>query len=141
MNSVVLIGRLVKDVDIRFTASNMAVANFTIAVDKGLSRDKKAEFESQGKPTADFIRIVCWGKQAENASQYVSKGKMIAVNGSIQSSTYKTPQDEIRYVTEVLASRIEFLEWCKKETQEQQDDFSFGGSDFQSMKDDDDVPF
>lgn len=146
MNSVVLIGRLARDPELRFVpGSGMAVANFTMAVDKGLTREKKQEFESQGKPTADFIRIVVWGKQAENCSQYLSKGKLVAINGSIQSGSYKSQTGETRYTTEVLANRVEFLEWGdKKPSSNGNDDFSFGTSnfnDYQAIEDDDDVPF
>lgn len=127
MNNVALIGRLVADVTLRFVpGSGMAVANFTMAVDKGLSRDKKAEFESQGKPTADFIRVVVWGKQAENASQYLSKGKLVGIAGSIQTSTYKDNKGETRYQTEVLASKVEFLEFGEKAEKKADDEFSFG---------------
>lgn len=147
MNSVVLIGRLARDPELRFVpGSGMAVANFTMAIDKGLTREKKQEFESQGRPTADFIRIVVWGKQAENCSQYLAKGKLVAIQGSIQTSTYKSTAGETRYTTEVLANRVEFLEWGEKSqlSPGKSDDFSFEGSnfeDFQSIEDDDDVPF
>jgi len=147
MNSVVLIGRLARDPELRFVpGSGMAVANFTMAIDKGLTREKKQEFESQGRPTADFIRIVVWGKQAENCSQYLAKGKLVAIQGSIQTSTYKSTAGETRYTTEVLANRVEFLEWGEKTqlSSAKSDDFSFGESsfeDFQSIEDDDDVPF
>ena len=144
MNTVILIGRAANDPKLRFVpGSGMAVANVTMAIDKGLTREKRAEFEAQGKPTADFVRIVVWGKQAENLSQYVSKGKLFAVNGSIQTGSYKTNSGETRYTTEVLANRVEFLEWGEKPNQSN-DDFSFGtGSfeDFQTIEDDDDVPF
>lgn len=146
MNSVVLIGRLARDPELRFVpGSGMAVANFTMAVDKGLTREKKQEFESQGRPTADFIRIVVWGKQAENCSQYLAKGKLVAIQGSIQTGTYKSPQGETRYTTEVLANRVEFLEWGEKtQSSSRNDDFSFGNTsfdDYQAIEDDDDVPF
>lgn len=164
MNSAVLIGRLVKDPELRFVAgSGMAVANFTLAVDKNLSRDKRAEFQRQGKPTADFIRIVVWGKQAENCSNYLQKGRMVAINGTISTGSYKTQSGETRYTTEVLANRVEFLEWGDREqggrpAQQQQqrpvqnrqqqqpanNDFGFGNdnfSDYQSIEDDDDIPF
>ncbi len=146
MNSVVLIGRLARDPELRFVpGSGMAVANFTLAVDKGLTREKKQEFESQGRPTADFIRIVVWGKQAENCSQYLSKGKLVAIQGSIQTGSYKTPAGETRYTTEVLANRVEFLEWGEKtQSSAKTDDFSFGNTnfdDYQAIEDDDDVPF
>lgn len=144
MNSVTLIGRAARDPELRFVpGSGMAVANVTMAIDKGLTREKKQEYEAQGKPTADFIRIVVWGKQAENLSQYVSKGKLFAVQGSIQSSSYKSASGETRYTTEVLANRVEFLEWGEKSNQSK-DDFSFGAGnfeDFQRLEDDDDVPF
>ena len=147
MNNVVLIGRLVRDPELRFVpGSGMAVANFTMAIDKGLTREKKQEFESQGKPTADFIRIVVWGKQAENCSQYLAKGKLVAIQGSIQTGSYKTTTGETKYTTEVLANRVEFLEWGEKApaSSAKNDDFSFGAGnfeEFQSIEDDDDVPF
>jgi single-strand DNA-binding protein len=143
MNNVTLIGRCTADPTLRFVpGSGMAVANFTIAIDKGLNREKKQEFESQGKSTADFIRIVVWGKQAENCSQYLAKCKLVAIQGSIQTSSYKTSNGETRYTTEVLANRVQFLEWGEKP--EKSDDFSFGAGsfeDFQNLENDDDVPF
>lgn len=146
MNNVTLIGRAARDPELRFVpGSGMAVANVTIAVDKGLNRAKREEFEAAGKPTADFIRVIVWGKQAENLSQYVSKGKLFAVQGSIQTGTYKDTKGETKYTTEVLANRVEFLEWGEK-TGHDKDDYSFGSSpasfeDFQALEDDDDVPF
>lgn len=145
MNSVVLIGRLVRDPELRFVAgSGRAVANFTLAVDKNLARDKKKEFEEKGQPTADFIRIVVWGKQAENCANFLTKGRLVAVNGSITTSSYKTNTGETRYSTDVLANNVEFLEWGdKKQGQSSGDDFNFGPEvdDFQAIEDDDDIPF
>lgn len=145
MNNVTLIGRLARDVELRFVpGSGMAVANFTMAIDKGLTREKKQEFESQGKPTADFIRIVVWGKQAENCSQYLAKGKLVGIQGSIQTSSFKGTDGETKYTTEVLANRVEFLEWGEKSEKPltENEDFSFkGAQDFQSIEDDDDVPW
>lgn len=145
MNSVVLIGRLVRDPELRFVAgSGRAVANFTLAVDKNLARDKKKEFEEKGQPTADFIRIVVWGKQAENCANFLTKGRLVAVNGSITTSSFKTNTGETRYSTDVLANNVEFLEWGdKKPGQSTGDDFNFGPDvdDFQAIEDDDDIPF
>lgn len=145
MNSVVLIGRLVADPILRFVpGSGQAVVNFTMAIDKGLTREKKQQFEAEGRPTADFVRITVWGKQAENCSQYLAKGRMVAIQGSIQTSKYKTAEGETRYQTEVLASRVEFLEWGEKPDKAGNDDFSFGtGSfeDFQEIDDSDPIPF
>ena len=147
MNQVVLIGRLVRDPELRFIAgSGRAVANFTMAVDKGMSRDKKAELQAQGKPTADFIRIVAWGKTAELCANYLNKGSQVAVNGSINTGQYKTPNGETRYTTDVVANSVEFIgsRNDNRPTGGQSDDFSMGGmdtSDFQAIEDDDDIPF
>ena len=142
MNNITLIGRLVKDPDLRFIPGNgMAVANFTLAIDKGLSREKKEEMKAAGKPTADFPRIVVWGKQAENCSQYLVKGKLVAIQGSIQTGSYKDTNGETKYTTEVLANKVEFLEWGDKAEKKADDDYSFSKDDFTTIEDDDQVPF
>lgn len=111
MNVCSLIGRLTKDPELRYTPNtNQAVITFTIAVDKGLSREKREEMEAKNMPTADFISIVAWGRTAENISNYVSKGNMVGVTGRIQSRTYEAKDGTKRYVTEVIASSVEFLE-------------------------------
>lgn len=113
MNSVVLIGRLTRDPELRYLPSgnNTAVTRFTLAVDRQLSREKKAEMESRNQPTADFINITVWGKQAENVSNYVSKGRLVAVEGRIQTGSYEAKDGTRRYTTEVVANRVQFLEW------------------------------
>ncbi len=145
MNNVVLIGRLTRDVELRFiSGSGRAVANFTLAIDRNLSKDKKAEMQQKGLPTADFIRVVVWGKQAENCANFLAKGRLVAVNGSIQSSSYKTNTGETRYSTDVLANRVEFLEWGdKNKDMDSSDDFNYGidPSEFQAIEDDDEIPF
>lgn len=145
MNSVVLIGRLTRDPELRFIAgSGRAVANFTLAIDRNLAKDKKAEMQSKGLPTADFIRVVVWGKQAENCASFLAKGRLVAINGSIQTSSYKTNTGETRYSTDVLANRVEFLEWGdKKQDNGSSDNFNYGidPSEFQAIEDDDDIPF
>ena len=111
MNVCSLIGRLTRDPELRYTPNtNQAVITFTIAVDKGLSREKREEMEAKNMPTADFISIVAWGRTAENISNYVSKGNMVGVTGRIQSRTYEAKKKKKRYVTEVIASSVEFLE-------------------------------
>lgn len=110
MNNVILIGRLVRDPNIRFLESaSRTVGDFTLAVDKKLSRDKKAEMEATGKPTADFIRIVVWGKLAETCGNYLKQGSKVAVEGSISTSKY-TKDGETRYSTDIVARSVEFLE-------------------------------
>ncbi|BES63612.1 single-stranded DNA-binding protein [Gottschalkiaceae bacterium SANA] len=111
MNKVILIGRLTQDPELRFSqGSNMAVAHFSVAVDKGLSRDKRDEMARQGKPTADFPRVVVFGRQAESCANYLSKGLMVAVEGSIQTGSYTNKEGRKVYTTEVLANRVEFIE-------------------------------
>ncbi|MBN2284844.1 MAG: single-stranded DNA-binding protein [Tissierellales bacterium] len=153
MNSVIMIGRLVKDPELRFIPSNgMAVTNFTLAVDKDLSKDKKAEFASQGKQTADFIPVVVYGKIAENCANYLAKGKMTAVSGRIQTRSYTAGNGEKRYVTEVLANKVEFIEWAEKNASSPKapsksfnndhDSFpDFTADDIFQPTDDDDIPF
>ena len=111
MNSVNLIGHLVRDPELRYTQSQQAVCTFTLAVDKGLSRDKRQEMESAGKPTADFPRIMVWGKQAENVSRYLSKGSQCGVIGRIQTGSYQDRETgKTVYTTDIIADRVEFLD-------------------------------
>lgn len=109
MNSVVLIGRLARDPDLKFMPSGMAVTRLNLAVDKELFGDKKQEAINQGKPTADFISISVFGKQAESCANYLSKGSMCAVNGRISTGSYTTQTGEKKYTTDVIANRVEFI--------------------------------
>lgn len=113
MNNVTLTGRLTRDPELRYVPSGTAVANFSLAVDKGLSKDKKSELESQNKPTADFINIIVWGKMAENVANYMSKGKLVGVTGRIESGRYEKDGRTV-YTTDVVASSVEFLEFGDK---------------------------
>ena len=114
MNIAVLIGRLTRDPELRYLANTgVPVTTFTLAVDKNLSKDKKQEMEAKGQPTADFINIVVWGKQAENCANYLEKGRLVAIQGRIQSRSWETKDGSRRYVTEVVANQVQFLEWGK----------------------------
>lgn len=101
MNSVILIGRLTKDPEVRYTASQMAVASFTLAIDRPTGKD--------GEKHADFPRITVFGKQAENCERYLSKGRMVAVQGRIQTGSYKDKDGKTVYTTDVVADRVRFL--------------------------------
>ena len=115
MNNVILIGRLTKDVELRYTqSSNATYARFTIAVDRQMSKEKKQEAEANGQPTADFINIVVWGKQAENCQRYLQKGRNVAIQGRIQSGSYTAQDGTRKYTTEVWAERVQFIEWGEK---------------------------
>lgn len=134
MNSVNLIGRLTRDPELRYTPKNgTPVATFTLAVDRELSREKRQEVESKGQPTADFINIIAWGKQAENCANYLKKGRLAAVSGRLQTRSYEGKDGTRRYVTEVIASQVEFLE-----RKERHNDFDIDG--FESA-DDELLPF
>ena len=109
MNNVALIGRLVRDPELRYTTSGMATASFTLAVDRRLSRQKRQEAEANNQPTADFIRIVAWGKTAELVANYMTKGRQIGVEGRIQTGSYEKDGRRV-YTTDVVANTITFID-------------------------------
>lgn len=109
-NLVVLNGRLTRDPELRYTQTQQPVANFTLAVDKDLSSEKRQEYEGKQLDTADYIRVVVWGKQAENVSNYLFKGSPALVNGRIQTGSYQDDTGKTIYTTDVVANRVEFLE-------------------------------
>jgi single-strand DNA-binding protein len=123
--------------------SGTAVANFTLAIDRGLSKDKKRELEQHGKPTADFIRTVVWGKQAENCANYLAKGRLVAVSGSIRTSSSRDESGNMNYYTDVNAFKVEFLEWgdSNDNSSGQTGSGDINPDDFSSVEDDDDIPF
>jgi single-strand DNA-binding protein len=102
MNKVFLIGRLTRDPELRYTGNNTPVATFTLAVDRGFSRD-------QTERETDFLNIVVWNKAAENVKNYLTKGSQTAVEGRIQTRSYDDQNGQKRYVTEIVASNVEFL--------------------------------
>ena len=113
MNSVILIGRLTRDPELKYLANTgTPVTTFNLAVDKQLSKEKRQELTEKGEPTADFINIVVWGKQAENCANYLAKGRLVAIQGRIQSRSWETENGR-RYATEVVANQVQFLEWGK----------------------------
>lgn len=105
MNEVVLIGRLTKDPELRYTQNNTAVCTFTLAVD----RDHRKDDQNSNQPDADFIRITVWGKQGENCASYITKGRQVAVSGRIQTGSYQDRDGRTVYTTDVVALRVEFL--------------------------------
>ena len=110
MNKVILIGRLTRDPELRYTQSQRAICTFTLAVDKRLSRDRRSELEAQNRPTADFLRINVWGVQGENASKYLRKGSQCAVEGRIETGSYQDRETgKTVYTTDVVADNVEFV--------------------------------
>ena len=114
MNSVLITGRLVKNVECKYTQSQMAVAQFTVAVNR-----PKKNGEDNG---ADFPRCIAFGKTAENLEKFTAKGRLIAVQGRIQTGKYKNRDGEPVYITDVIADRVEFLEWGEKRGGNDRDD-------------------
>ena len=113
MNKVVLIGRLTKDPDLRYTSGGIAVTRFTLAVDRG--------FKGQdGEKQTDFIPIVVWRGAAESCAKYLQKGRLVAVAGRIQTGYYDK-DGQRHYTTDVVADEVRFLEWGNKQVQEQGD--------------------
>lgn len=103
INRVVLVGRLTKDPDLRYTSNGIAVATFTLAVNRTFSNQ-------QGEREADFISCVVWRKQAENVANYLKKGSLAGVDGRIQTRNYEAQDGRRIYVTEVVADSVQFLE-------------------------------
>ena len=104
MNKAILIGRLTRDPELRYTSSNRAVCQFSIAIDRPFTN------QSTGQRETDFINIVVWDKTAENVGKYMTKGRLIAVEGRIQTRNYDNNEGKKVYVTEVVASNVQFLE-------------------------------
>ena len=103
MNKAILIGRLTRDPELRYTSSGRAVCQFSIAISRNYTNQ-------QGQRDTDFINCVVWDKQAENLAKYITKGRLIAVDGRIQTRNYDNNEGKKVYVTEVLANNIQFLE-------------------------------
>lgn len=125
MNNVTLIGQLTKDPEIRYTSgSQMAVARFSIAIDRPVKQgeDKKADFPS----------IVVFGKQAENCEKYLAKGRLVGIEGRIQTGSYTNKDGKNVYTTDVIASRVEFIDWGEKSRQ--------NGNESPTAPSDDEIP-
>jgi len=107
LNKVILIGRLTRDPELRYTPNGVAVAKFTLAVDRAFSN-------RQGEREADFIDVVVWQKQAETVANYLGKGRLVAVDGRLQIRAYDDSQGVRRKAAEVVAERIQFLDRPKE---------------------------
>ena len=131
MNQVTLIGRLTKDPEVRHSGE-ITFARFSLAIDRPPKKD--------GTKETDFPNIVVFGRQAENCEKYVAKGRLVAIEGRLQTGSYTNNEGRKIYTTEVIANRVEFLEWGdkpKEAKQVPQDDVPQG---FEAI-DDEDIPF
>jgi single-strand DNA-binding protein len=133
LNRAILIGRLTRDPELRYTPSGTAVCNFTLAINRKFNREE-----------TDFIDIIVWQKAAENAAQYLTKGSLCAVEGRIQVRTYETQEGHKRKAVEIVADDVRFLDSKKSAqsspppSQQQADDWSDIGSQIDVG---DDIPF
>lgn len=140
INSTVLVGRLTKDVELRYTPSNVAVATFTLAVNRTFKNEN-------GDREADFINCVMWRQQAENLANWAKKGALIGITGRIQTRSYDNQQGQRVYVTEVVAETFQLLESKGKgnqgqqQAQQQAPDFSRSATTNPLDISDDDLPF
>ena len=109
MNSVVHIGRLTRDPETRYTSgSQMAVCTFTIAIDRVTRQGEEKK--------TDFPRITVFGKQAENCERFLKKGRLVGVQGRLQTGSYTNKDGATVYTTDVVADRVEFLEWGDRQS-------------------------
>jgi len=133
MNKAIILGRLTKDPDLRTTASGISVCTFTVAVDRGFSKEKET----------DFIPVVTWRKLADIVSKNLSKGKKVAVSGRIQTRSYDAQDGSKRYVTEIVADDVKFLtpksETASERTFDESPETEFD-DDFEPL-DSEDMPF
>lgn len=108
MNKVILIGRLSREPELRHTTSGTPVCQINIAINRPVAQDKETE--------TDFINVVLWNKQAENVAKHVTKGGQVAVEGRIQTRSYENNEGKKTFITEVIASNVEFLQTKKNDT-------------------------
>ena len=141
LNNVSLVGRLTKDVELRYTPSNVAVATFTLAVNRTFKNEN-------GDREADFINCVMWRQQAENLANWAKKGALIGITGRIQTRNYNNQQGQRVYVTEVVAEQFQLLEskgqgnqTQQRQSQQQAPDFSRSENINPLDISDDDLPF
>ncbi len=113
LNRVVLVGRLTKDPALRYTPNGVAVAKFTISVNRPFSNQ-------EGDKEADFVNCVIWRKPAENLAKFMMKGSMIGVDGHIQTHNFQGEDGKTVYVTEILAGSVQFLESKNKSSASKQ---------------------
>ncbi|GGA59090.1 hypothetical protein GCM10007416_35280 [Kroppenstedtia guangzhouensis] len=118
LNRIVLIGRLTKDPELRYTPSGAAVVSFRLAVERNFKN-------SDGEREADFIDVIAWRQLAENVANYMKKGRMVAVDGRLQTRSYENKEGQKVKVAEVVAENVRFLDRGK----EQGDDIHINDSD------------
>lgn len=128
MNKAIITGRLTTEPTLKATPSGVSVCSFTVAVQRRFK-------DQNGERGADFIPVVTWRGLADNCGKYLSKGKKVAVSGTIQTRTYEAQDGSKRYITEIVADEVEFL----SQAQKQDDEYVPEG--FEIVEEDNDLPF
>lgn len=150
INRVVLVGRLTKDPELKYTPSGIAVTRFTLAVNRPFTNQ-------QGQREADFVNCIAWRKQAENISNFLRKGSLAGIDGRIQTSNFDGKDGNRVFMTEVVADQVQFLETKKEQhqgqqqsqqphhhsnnTMQQQNNYGNQMNEQYPMPNDDDLPF
>ena len=130
LNNVTLVGRLVRDAELRYAKSGAAVCKFTLAVNRRFKREE-----------TDFIDCVCWKGLAENVANYTGKGSLVAVQGSIQTGSYETKDGQKRKTFEVNCDQVVFLDRKKDGQSKSKDQWDDLGTEIESTEGSDDIPF
>lgn len=117
INRVVIVGRLTKDPDLRYTGSNIPVVSFTVAVNRGFGKDQEA----------DYLPCVAWRATAENVNKFVRKGSLVGVDGRIQTRNYEAQDGSKRYITEIVCDNVRFLDTKSSSSDSYREDNSFPG--------------
>ena len=128
MNKICLVGRLTKDVELKYTPNNIAVGRFNLAVNRA--------YKKEGQPDADFIPVVVFGKVAENCGKYIGKGRLVSVTGRLQSRSWDDQDGKRHFGMDVLGEEVQFLDRAK----EGQADFT-PSSEEDPFGEDDGLPF
>ncbi|WP_408955324.1 single-stranded DNA-binding protein [Natroniella sp. ANB-PHB2] len=113
LNKIILIGRLTRDPELRYTPNGTAVSNFSLAVERNYKN-------KNGERDVDFIDIVVWRKQAEHCANHLNKGRLVAVEGRLQIRSYETDEGQRRRNAEVVANNVQFLDWPNRNNDRQE---------------------
>ena len=123
INRVVLVGRLTRDPELRYTSNSIANLRFTLAVNRKYNKD--------GEHQADFISCIAWRAQAENMAKFLKKGSLIAVDGRIETNNFQGQDGQMRYTTDVIAESVQFLEPRQPQATDSNGTWLLGGSGYE----------
>lgn len=134
-NKVILLGNLARDPELSYTPSGQAVAKFTVAVNRSYTNKEGASVDE-----VDFIPVVVWGKQAENCSQYLTKGRAVLVEGRLRVRSYETQGGQRRRAFEVVALRVQFIGGAPRAEEDEISSLR-EEEDFPPLEDEEEIPF